>query len=100
MPIPEFGRLRPEDCKFQASLGCIVRPCLKKKKREAVDGIHFGPLTSTAATGSHSCCNSLGSWAFLRRLAGPRLEGGEGQPEMPEQKPPRYRVQPCKCLED
>jgi hypothetical protein len=28
---PALGRLRQEDCKFKASLGCIVRPCLKNK---------------------------------------------------------------------
>jgi hypothetical protein len=30
--IPALGRLREEDHKFEASLGCIARPHLKKKK--------------------------------------------------------------------
>jgi hypothetical protein len=28
---PALQRLRKEDCKFKASLGCMVRPCLKPK---------------------------------------------------------------------
>jgi hypothetical protein len=31
--IPALQRLMQEDHKFQASLGYIVRPCLKKKKK-------------------------------------------------------------------
>jgi hypothetical protein len=30
---PALGRLRWEDCKFKTSLGYIVTPCLKKKKK-------------------------------------------------------------------
>jgi hypothetical protein len=32
--IPALEILRPEDNKLQASLGYIVRPCLKKIKKE------------------------------------------------------------------
>jgi hypothetical protein len=28
--LPAFGRARQEDCEFQARLGCIAIPCLKK----------------------------------------------------------------------
>jgi hypothetical protein len=31
---PVLERLRQKNCEFKDSLGCIVRPCLKKKKKE------------------------------------------------------------------
>jgi hypothetical protein len=31
--IPAFSRLRQQGCRFEASVGYIVRPCLKKKKK-------------------------------------------------------------------
>jgi hypothetical protein len=32
--IPALGRLRQEHCKFEASLSCITRPCLKQKRKK------------------------------------------------------------------
>jgi hypothetical protein len=32
--IPACGKLRQEDCEFEASLSSIARACLKKKKKE------------------------------------------------------------------
>jgi hypothetical protein len=32
--IPALGRLRQEDLKFEASLGCIAKPYLKKTRRK------------------------------------------------------------------
>jgi hypothetical protein len=29
--IPALGRLRQEDQEFEASMGCVAIPCLKKK---------------------------------------------------------------------
>jgi hypothetical protein len=31
--IPALRRLRQEECEFQVSLGYMVRPCLKEKKK-------------------------------------------------------------------
>jgi hypothetical protein len=42
MPIiPALRRLRLEGHKFQASLGYIVRPSLKKKEKRSVFGTKF-----------------------------------------------------------
>jgi hypothetical protein len=32
--VPALGRWKQENREFEASLGCIVIPCLKKKKKE------------------------------------------------------------------
>jgi hypothetical protein len=39
--IPVLGRLRQEDCEFEASLGYTVRPSLKKKKKRASETLSF-----------------------------------------------------------
>jgi hypothetical protein len=36
--ISGLGRLRQEDQEFRASLGCIVRPCVKKKNLGRKEG--------------------------------------------------------------
>jgi hypothetical protein len=39
--ILALGRLRQEDGEIQANPGCIVRPCLKKKKEKKVTNYLF-----------------------------------------------------------
>jgi hypothetical protein len=34
--IPVLGKLRQEDLPFGASMGYMVRPCLKRKKKKAM----------------------------------------------------------------
>jgi hypothetical protein len=42
--IPALGKLRQENCKFEASLGFIVRACLKKQnKAKQKTVMHGGP---------------------------------------------------------
>jgi hypothetical protein len=40
IPVPR--RLRQEDHEFEASLGCIVRSCLKKKKKSEIGCCNVG----------------------------------------------------------
>jgi hypothetical protein len=42
MPIiSALRRLRQEDLEFKAGLGCIVRSCVKKKKKAGVSGSYL-----------------------------------------------------------
>jgi hypothetical protein len=37
MPIiPVLKRLRQEECEFETSLGCTVRPCVKDKTKDTL----------------------------------------------------------------
>jgi hypothetical protein len=46
--IPALWRFRQEDFESQASLGCIVKPCLKKKKKKILMCFHHFLLTNNA----------------------------------------------------
>jgi hypothetical protein len=45
--IPAFERWRQEDHKFEVSLGYIVRPCLKKVKKEVAVAEAYNPILAT-----------------------------------------------------
>jgi hypothetical protein len=45
--IPAVGRWRKEDLEFEASVGCLIRPCLKeerKKERKSLNYMLVSPL--------------------------------------------------------
>jgi hypothetical protein len=35
--IPALGRLRQEDCEFEASLDCMARPVSKKQQKKCIE---------------------------------------------------------------
>jgi hypothetical protein len=37
LAIPVFGRLRQDDQEFQASLGYLIRTCLKKRRKKSME---------------------------------------------------------------
>jgi hypothetical protein len=41
--IPALGRLKQEDSEFKASLGYILRPCFKKKKKGVGEIREYSP---------------------------------------------------------
>jgi hypothetical protein len=85
--IPAFRRLRQEDCEFKASLGYIVRPCLKKKNPEK----KFRSVISWPCSHTPSFFLKLGlplsasSWAWGRPKPGAYENVKEAQNEEGQQ---------------
>jgi hypothetical protein len=61
--IPAFRRLRQKACKFKASLGYIVRPCLKISKQTNKQKTMF-------------------NWALVAHTCNPSYSGGRDQEDL------------------
>jgi hypothetical protein len=54
--IPAFGWLGQEDCRFEAILGYIVRPCVRKGKKKISGSFAIAPQVAKVIAAEHTKC--------------------------------------------